>query len=44
VLQNADIKSTLDAQAKNMQTLLNDAKASCWPPDKVTAGQTCQVG
>jgi multiple sugar transport system substrate-binding protein len=44
VLQNADIKATLDAQAKNMQALLDEAKASCWPPDKVTAGQTCQVG
>ena len=44
VLQNADIKSTLDAQAKNMQTLLDDAKASCWAPDKVERGQTCKVG
>jgi multiple sugar transport system substrate-binding protein len=44
VLQNADINATLEAQAKNMQTLLNDAKVPCWPPDKVTAGQTCVVG
>jgi multiple sugar transport system substrate-binding protein len=44
VLQNADIRATLDAQAKNMQTLLDGAKASCWPPDKAAKGQTCQVG
>jgi len=44
VLQNADIKSTLDAQAKNMQTLLDEAKASCWAPDDVQRGQTCRVG
>jgi multiple sugar transport system substrate-binding protein len=44
VLQNADIKATLDAQAKNMQALLDGAKAACWAPDKVTSGQTCQVG
>ena len=44
VLQNADIKATLDAQAKNMQALLDDSKASCWPPDKGTPGQTCKVG
>jgi len=44
VLQNQDIKSTLDAQAKIMQTLIDDAKASCWAPDEGTAGETCQVG
>lgn len=44
VLQNADIASTLDAQAKTMQALLDGAKATCWAPDEVTAGQTCRVG
>jgi multiple sugar transport system substrate-binding protein len=44
VLQNADIKATLDAQARNMQALLDDAKASCWAPDRGARGQTCQVG
>jgi multiple sugar transport system substrate-binding protein len=43
VLRNADIKATLDAQAKNMQRLLDETKASCWPPDAGTR-QTCQVG
>lgn len=43
VLQNQDIKSTLDAQAKNMQSLLDQAKASCWAPDKGTRGETCKV-
>jgi multiple sugar transport system substrate-binding protein len=44
VLQSQDIRSTLDAQARNLQTLLNEANASCWPPDKGARGQTCQVG
>jgi multiple sugar transport system substrate-binding protein len=44
VLQNQDIKATLQAQAKNMQALLDDTKASCWPPDKGTSGETCKVG
>lgn len=44
VLQNADIGATLEAQAKNMQTLLDDTKAACWAPDKGDRGQTCQVG
>jgi multiple sugar transport system substrate-binding protein len=44
VLQNQDIRSTLDAQAGNMQALLDEASASCWPPDKGTRGQTCRVG
>jgi multiple sugar transport system substrate-binding protein len=44
VLQNADIRATLDAQARIMQGLLNEAKVPCWPPDKVTPGQTCVVG
>jgi multiple sugar transport system substrate-binding protein len=44
VLQNQDIKATLQAQAKNMQALLDDAKASCWAPDEATPGETCKVG
>jgi len=44
VLQNADIKATLEAQAKNMQNLLNEAKAACWPPDEGTRGEPCKVG
>lgn len=44
VLQNQDIKSTLDAQAKIMQSLLDEAKAPCWPADESTPGETCKVG
>ena len=44
VLQNADIRSTLDAQARNMQTLLDSVKASCWPPDGGARGEVCKVG
>lgn len=44
VLQNSDIRATLEAQAKNMQALLDDAKASCWAPDEGTPGETCKVG
>ncbi|HEY0637588.1 MAG TPA: ABC transporter substrate-binding protein [Pseudonocardiaceae bacterium] len=44
VLQNQDIRATLDAQGAIMQTLLDDAKVPCWAPDEVKAGETCKVG
>jgi multiple sugar transport system substrate-binding protein len=44
VLQNQDIRATLDAQARNMQNLLDQAKAPCWAPDQGTRGETCKVG
>ena len=43
VLNGADIQKTLDAQAKNMQTILDETKASCWAPDPVTPGEKCSV-
>jgi multiple sugar transport system substrate-binding protein len=44
VLDGKDIRRTLDAQAKNVQRILDEAKASCWAPDKGTPGQPCRVG
>jgi multiple sugar transport system substrate-binding protein len=44
ILNGADIQKTLDAQAKNMQSILDDTKAACWAPDPVSPGQTCVVG
>jgi multiple sugar transport system substrate-binding protein len=44
VLNGADIQKTLDAQAKNMQTILDETKVSCWAPDPVRPGETCSVG
>jgi multiple sugar transport system substrate-binding protein len=43
VLQQQDIKKTLDAQAPILQRLIDDAKASCWAPDPQSDGP-CQVG
>jgi multiple sugar transport system substrate-binding protein len=44
VLNGADIRKTLDAQAKNMQNILDEAKVPCWAPDPVEAGKLCRVG
>lgn len=44
VLDGADIQKTLDAQAKNMQTILTETKAPCWAPDPATPGEKCVVG
>lgn len=44
VLDGADIRGTLDDQAKNMQTILDELKVPCWAPDPVEADQTCEVG
>lgn len=43
VLDRADIRTTLSAQAKNMQAILDEAKVPCWAPDPV-AGPKCTVG
>jgi multiple sugar transport system substrate-binding protein len=43
VLDNADIRATLDEQAKVIQRLLDGAKAPCWRPDPDSGGQTCRV-
>jgi multiple sugar transport system substrate-binding protein len=44
VLNGADIGRTLDAQANNMQAILDETKAACWAPDPVTPGEKCVVG
>ncbi|MEQ3549197.1 extracellular solute-binding protein [Pseudonocardia nematodicida] len=42
VLDGADIRATLDAQAGNMQTILDEADVPCWAPDPDT-GERCRV-
>ncbi len=42
VLKNEDIKTVLEDEAKILQGVLNDAKASCWAPDPPSSGP-CQV-
>ncbi|SCL34648.1 carbohydrate ABC transporter substrate-binding protein, CUT1 family [Micromonospora rhizosphaerae] len=44
VLEGADVRRTLDSQAKNMKTILDEVKVPCWAPDPVVPGQTCAVG
>jgi multiple sugar transport system substrate-binding protein len=36
------IQTALDEEAANLQALLNDTGAACWPPDPVSEG-ICQV-
>ncbi|GAA2107080.1 ABC transporter substrate-binding protein [Actinomadura alba] len=43
VLDGEDIRRTLDRQAKELQRLLDEAKAPCWRPDAAVAGQQCKV-
>lgn len=42
VLGGEDIKTVLDAQAKELAAIMDEAKAPCWSPDKASAG-TCPV-
>ncbi|MGY5283220.1 extracellular solute-binding protein [Nocardia gipuzkoensis] len=42
VLDGADIRSTLDQQARVLQSILDDVKAPCWAPDP--AADLCRVG
>jgi multiple sugar transport system substrate-binding protein len=42
VLKNEDITKVLTEQGQLMQTILNDTKAACWPPDAPSQGP-CQV-
>lgn len=44
VLQNADIRQTLDGQAQIMQRLIDEQEAACWAPDPASDGEPCQVG
>jgi multiple sugar transport system substrate-binding protein len=43
VLKNRAIPATLQAKAKELQTLFDAVQAPCWKPDPVSAG-TCKVG
>jgi len=42
LLDGEDIQTVLDAEAANIQALLNDTGAPCWPPDPVSEG-ACQI-
>jgi len=42
VIHGEDIQSVLNDEAKQVQSLLDTAKAPCWPPDPASTG-TCQV-
>lgn len=43
VLDESDIRSTLDAQARILNELLADIKAPCWAPDPPSDGKPCEV-
>jgi multiple sugar transport system substrate-binding protein len=43
ILNGNDIQETLDAEAANLQEVLDTAGASCWAPDPPSDG-VCQVG
>jgi len=42
ILEGADIRSTLDNQARVLQGVFDELKVPCWAPDPATA--LCQVG
>lgn len=42
LLDGEDIQTVLDAEAANIQALLSDTGAPCWPPDPVSEA-ACQV-
>jgi multiple sugar transport system substrate-binding protein len=42
VLRGQDIHQVLQAEGRQMQRVLDDAKAPCWSPDPASQG-TCQV-
>jgi len=42
ILNNEDAQTVLGDEAKQLQSLLDTAKAPCWPPDPPSTG-TCQV-
>jgi multiple sugar transport system substrate-binding protein len=43
VLDESDIRSTLDAQSRILNDLLADIKAPCWAPDPPSDGKPCEV-
>ena len=42
VLQKEDVRKVLDEEGTNLQNLLNDTGAPCWPPDPLSDG-ACQL-
>jgi multiple sugar transport system substrate-binding protein len=42
ILRGEDIQSVLSDEASKLQTLLDTARAPCWPPDPPSTG-TCQI-
>ena len=42
VIDGRDIETVLEAEAQNLQTLLDETGAPCWPPDPPSTG-ACQV-
>lgn len=42
-LNGKGIQSVLDAQARQLNSLLDEAKAPCWAPDPTSSGQTCRA-
>jgi multiple sugar transport system substrate-binding protein len=42
LLRNEDIATVLNDEAAQLQKLLNDQKAPCWPPDPASSGP-CQI-
>jgi multiple sugar transport system substrate-binding protein len=42
LLRNEDIQTVLNDEGAQLQKLLNDQKAPCWPPDPASTG-TCQI-
>ncbi|MGH3879317.1 MAG: ABC transporter substrate-binding protein [Actinophytocola sp.] len=44
VLDERDVRSTLDEQFRILNDLLADIKAPCWAPDPPSHGKPCEVG
>jgi multiple sugar transport system substrate-binding protein len=42
-LNNADVKTTLQAQGSQLNAILAELKVPCWAPDPVQAGQVCKA-
>jgi multiple sugar transport system substrate-binding protein len=42
-LNGKPVAQVLDTQAKQLQTILTDAKVPCWAPDPVQGAAVCQV-
>jgi multiple sugar transport system substrate-binding protein len=42
VLKNESVEQVLDAQAKILQSIMDDTKAGCWPPDPPSDGP-CKI-